>query len=594
MLLVQKAVLSAIFLLFLIPAAHAGACYSKLNTDATSLQGAETNYASDNGAYTCSAAAMGWTPVYTSLSEWTCEYATDSTYRWTYLNGTSSANATESGRDVAADECIIGQLSPGCLQFASELQSLKTSEEAYFTDHTFYGCDLGAYWTVPDGWVCNSAGGSGYTWTFTSQLGEVFVVNESSDVDCSEQLFCNSSGFGGATTNTSAIIRTKNFTGLKLEAVGSGKISWAGSLDLAGLNISSIVAISNNLVSVDTGTIANLNRPANVTIYDLTYRERPVLYRNSAVCSSGTCTFISYAGGDYSFSVTGFSNYTTGPNSRLFIYDDNDPEGGSQGKQAGDNVFFFANYSNITSGVPITNAIGSCNISFSEAPNGPSAMAYNATSKLWEYNRTISGTSINWNVSCDATGYEPLTTTDNALLSSDVNGTQVDLYAANITNSTDLARWEPNVTPGNDTTEGGNITMLNLNGSSLTDRWAGYFGNISGDLLLTDYAGGSASYLYSWSWNSSYGGVVCASTNSTLGRIDIAGAAGSDIDIAWGFGSVADNGAATFNGSNCSLVFDSTPVSDANYADTGPAGGFRTCAYKMADNPAKADMMFCT
>ncbi len=177
----------------------------------------------------------------------------------------------------------------------------------------------------------------------------------------------------------------------------------------------------------------------------------------------------------------------------------------------------------------------------------------------------------------------------------DVNGTYIDLYGVNITNVTDLTRWEPNVTGNNLTTEGGNITLANLNSTALTDRWAGYFGNISGDILLTDNASSVSVYLYHWAWNSTFGGIVCSSTNSSLGRIDVVGANGSDIDTAWGFPSSAiDSGVNTFNGSNCTLNIDSASISNASYADTGPAGGFITCALKTQNNPVKAGMLFCT
>lgn len=581
------------------PAGDTGPCYDDLYDDARALSNYEESYYAENGEYTCDKGLLGWMPTHTGLDEWNCEYADRSDFKWNYTNGTSSANSTNIGIFVTAPPCETPDMALGCLKFSSDLQGLKNAEELYYNENMVYTCDLTGYWTPantsPSQWTCLSADGSGYEWEFVSGVGETITFDESYTADCTDKLRCYFSEFtGDETTDIDSIVYTYAFDDLVLENDDFGKISWSGSYNISGINLSELVEISDNYVYVDADTVSNLDGPANVILYDLPWQEIPVLYRNGAVCTTG-CSFVSYASNDYTFSVTGFSNYTTGANSRLEVYDDNDPEGGSQGKTQGSDVTFYANYSNITSGVPITNAIGQCNITFNEAPAGPFAMTYNSTTKLWEYNRTLNNALVDWSVSCSGTDYEPLTTTDDiTLYSTDTVGSMAYLYGANITNATDLARWIGNISTVNDTTEGGNITIANLNGSSLTDRWAGYFGNVSGDILLTDNASGTAAYLYSWSWNSSFGGVVCASTNSFINRVNITGASGADIDIAWGFGAVADSGANTFNGSNCSLAFDSTYISNASYADTGPAGGFVTCAYKSTSTPAKNQMFFCS
>jgi len=172
----------------------------------------------------------------------------------------------------------------------------------------------------------------------------------------------------------------------------------------------------------------------------------------------------------------------------------------------------------------------------------------------------------------------------------------VNLYGANITNVTDLTRWDPGISAGNLITEGGNISRANITaGARLTDNWAGFIGNISGlGIFLTDNESAASSlYLYKWNWSSADGGVICATTNGSMGYMNISGATGADIDSIWGFGSVADNGTETFNGANCSLEFGSLFIYGADYADTGQPGGFRTCAYKNAPAPAKPNMLFC-
>lgn len=59
---------------------------------------------------------------------------------------------------------------------------------------------------------------------------------------------------------------------------------------------------------------------------------------------------------------------------------------------------------------------------------------------------------------------------------------------------------------------GGNVTSVNINGSSVTNRWTGFFGNISGIVRLSDAAGNR---FYSWTINVITGAVVYA-TNGTV------------------------------------------------------------------------------
>jgi hypothetical protein len=82
---------------------------------------------------------------------------------------------------------------------------------------------------------------------------------------------------------------------------------------------------------------------------------------------------------------------------------------GGQTKGTGDQIFFFGNYSNSTN--PLNES--DCNISFDTAPTGPFSMYFNNTKQLKEYNRTFSSSGlVDWNVTCNQTGYTTLTETD--------------------------------------------------------------------------------------------------------------------------------------------------------------------------------------
>jgi hypothetical protein len=93
----------------------------------------------------------------------------------------------------------------------------------------------------------------------------------------------------------------------------------------------------------------------------------------------------------------------------------------------------------------------------------------------------------------------------------------------------------------------------------------------------------------------STGGVVCTTTNSSVTDLTLYPADGDDVDAAWGFAPTeADSGRNTFNETGCGLTIGTTPINNASYADTGPAGGFVTCTLKDTITVTKPDMYFCT
>ncbi|MCK4670598.1 MAG: right-handed parallel beta-helix repeat-containing protein, partial [Nanoarchaeota archaeon] len=122
---------------------------------------------------------------------------------------------------------------------------------------------------------------------------------------------------------------------------------------------------------------------------------------------------VSLEGGYYKINgVTGTGSAQSGETS-LIIWDDSDPEGGGQGKTINQTVHFYINFSNLTSGAPITGA--SCNITFNVSPTGPNVTYYDSNLKLYRFNRTFENFgNISWNVTCNTSteGYVNLTATD--------------------------------------------------------------------------------------------------------------------------------------------------------------------------------------
>jgi len=170
------------------------------------------------------------------------------------------------------------------------------------------------------------------------------------------------------------------------------------------------------------------------------------------------------------------------------------------------------------------------------------------------------------------------------------NPKPIVLNGANVTDINNTPRWGESG-PQNFSTKGGNITFANISSASLTDRWAAFYGNVSGKIIL---GSDEDTLVYTWVWQNNESGVVCVSTDATLHYENVSGASGSDIDLAWGFAPSSDDGNSTFTGTNCTLSIGATLVGNSSYADTGQSGGFITCALKRNQTPTKPDMIFCT
>jgi hypothetical protein len=129
---------------------------------------------------------------------------------------------------------------------------------------------------------------------------------------------------------------------------------------------------------------------------------------------------------------TGFFAYTSGASAGLAIWDSADQEGGSflvyaEGSSLGSGPgttslpTFYANYTNITSGESINGTGIECNISFNVSGwTTPEGMAFNATSRLYEYDKTFASRGFyQWNASCygSSQGFDNLGIADNITVS---------------------------------------------------------------------------------------------------------------------------------------------------------------------------------
>ncbi len=61
--------------------------------------------------------------------------------------------------------------------------------------------------------------------------------------------------------------------------------------------------------------------------------------------------------------------------------------------------------------------------------------------------------------------------------------------------------------------QGGNVQEVNISGYTITDKWAGFFGQVSGDVRLGDSAG---DIFYKWTVDDPTGSVIYAVVNGTV------------------------------------------------------------------------------
>ncbi len=140
-------------------------------------------------------------------------------------------------------------------------------------------------------------------------------------------------------------------------------------------------------------------------------------------------------------------------------------------------------------------------------------------------------------------------------------------------------------------TQGGNVTNLALSSNTTTTKWAGYWGNVTGGLLLAPSTGTYT--FYTWAWNASKGGEVCSVAAATgFNWVNVAATTVGAVDTMWGFTTTdPDSATNTLGQSNCAMTIGGVTVSTVgNYSGLGT---FETCAIDDGATAAKSDFAFC-
>jgi len=304
------------------------------------------------------------------------------------------------------------------------------------------------------------------------------------------------SSFTGNSTDLSSV-NISSVPNLTVSSSGVGDIRFAGFTDLSsGGDLDANIIIGYLSIYLNSASLPALNKPATLTIYNVPYNN-PIIRRDGSVCND--CTVQSFNSGTLVFNVTGFSNYTLTSNARLAIYDESD----TIIKHAGDNITFYANYTNATSGAPIS---GACMVSFNVGGwTAPAAMTYNSSSGMYYYMASFNASmSAQYNVSCtNILGFDNLYLLDSFTISSGIPITFSDTKITFINSSKTVV----NNAPANVTSRAGNLTELTIDAKGVSTSWQGYYGNVTGKITLGD---SSNHTLYNWNMASPHGEIYAA------------------------------------------------------------------------------------
>ena len=153
----------------------------------------------------------------------------------------------------------------------------------------------------------------------TSNANVQFTISKSKAIKIIDDTF-----YGDTTDfpegNNLALEKIENLT---LEKTSLGKIVFSEPINLTQIvqesddplyekevDLDKNVIIAFNLIEIDSSIMTNLDKPATLYLYGLTFNT-PRILRNGNPCSEDICKIIDYSNGILKFSVTGFTSYSS-------------------------------------------------------------------------------------------------------------------------------------------------------------------------------------------------------------------------------------------------------------------------------------------
>ncbi len=151
-------------------------------------------------------------------------------------------------------------------------------------------------------------------------------------------------------------------------------------------------------------------------------------------------------------------------------------------------------------------------------------------------------------------------------------------------------RYQEPTSTQSDVTEAGNVTTMNISANVSTMKWAGYYGNVSGTIVLSNSS--YAVRMYSWNWNGG-SGEVCISTDNSPTWSSLQDTTAGTVDTVWSFTTTdADSATNTYSGT--------TAWNIAGQSGNAPSVTLinpNIATYVVADSAAPAstnDLLFCS
>jgi len=145
---------------------------------------------------------------------------------------------------------------------------------------------------------------------------QIFLENSSGEFISTEKIYIlfnlsiEMSKFGGVSTNLASGMNLANISNLILDNPSYGLINFSEPISfLRDADLNTYVNISDSFVSINSTALSELDKSATITLYGITL-SNPRIMKDGAVCPSTICTEVNYSGGNYTFTVTGFSNYS--------------------------------------------------------------------------------------------------------------------------------------------------------------------------------------------------------------------------------------------------------------------------------------------
>ncbi len=123
--------------------------------------------------------------------------------------------------------------------------------------------------------------------------------------------------------------------------------------------------------------------------------------------------------------------------------------------------------------------------------------------------------------------------------------------------------------------QAGNVTELNISGTAVTEHWAGFYGEITGDITLANAAG---NVFYNWTGLGSISGEVFASTDNAVSWSGIGCASAGELSTIEGIIGIAPTDADRINATYTTTAHPDFTVGGASvsgcdstnaYTDTG-------------------------